>query len=101
MESVLLTAVIEARECQAVYMADIPGAFMQGDQDEVIHMVLYGTLVTMLIECICTVLPPRKRTTSVVCPTYERLIQVSSSHNSILEEINAPIGNVGFCHQSF
>ena len=51
MESVLLTAVIEAQECQAVYMADIPGAFMQGDQDEVIHMVLHSTLATMLVEC--------------------------------------------------
>ena len=24
---------------------------MQGDQDEVIHMVLHGTLAMMLIEC--------------------------------------------------
>ena len=51
MDSVLLTAVIEAQECRAVYMADIPGVSMQWDQDEVIHMVLHGTLATMLIEC--------------------------------------------------
>ena len=51
MESVLLTAVIEAHECRAVYTADIPGAFMQGDQDEVIHMVLHGRLAMMLVEC--------------------------------------------------
>ena len=50
-ESVLLTAVIEAQEHHTVYMANIPGAFMQRDQDEVIHMVLCGPLATMLIEC--------------------------------------------------
>ena len=50
-ESVLLTAMIEAQEHQAVYITNIPGAFMQGDQDEVIHMVLCGALVTMLVEC--------------------------------------------------
>ena len=51
MESVLLTAVIEAREHHTVYTADIPRVFMQGDQDEVIHMVLHGPLATMWIEC--------------------------------------------------
>ena len=51
MESVLLTAVIEARQHCTVYTADIPGVLMQGDQDEVIHMVLRGPLATMLIEC--------------------------------------------------
>ena len=50
-ESVLLTAMIEAQEHRAVYTADIPGAFMQGDQDDVIHMVLHSTLATMLLEC--------------------------------------------------
>ena len=40
MESVLLTTVIEAREHHTVYTANIPGAYMQGDQDEVIHMIL-------------------------------------------------------------
>ena len=50
-ESVLLTTVIEAQEHHTANTADIPGAFMQGDQDEVIHMVLHGQLATMLIEC--------------------------------------------------
>ena len=51
MESVLLTAVIEARVHHTVYTANISGTFMQGDQDEVIHMILHGLLATMLIEC--------------------------------------------------
>ena len=42
---------IEAQEHRAVYTANIPGAFMQGDQDEVIHMVLCSTPATMLVEC--------------------------------------------------
>ena len=50
MESVLLTAVIEAQEHCMVYTADIPGAIMQGDQEEVIHMVLCSPLAMMLIE---------------------------------------------------
>ena len=51
MESVLFIAVIDGQDHHTVYTADIPGAFMQGDQDEVIHLVLHGPLVMMLIEC--------------------------------------------------
>ena len=45
-ECVFLTAVIEAKERRTVYTTDIPGAFMQGDQDEVIHMVLRSLLAS-------------------------------------------------------
>ena len=41
-ESVLLTAVMEVHEGHTVYTADILRAFMQGEQDEFIHMVLWG-----------------------------------------------------------
>ena len=51
MESVLLTTVIEAQEHHTVYTANISATFMQGDHDEVIHMILHGPLATMLIEC--------------------------------------------------
>ena len=30
---------------------DIPGAFMQGDQDETVHMKLEGTLAELLARC--------------------------------------------------
>ena len=37
-ESVLLTSVIEAKEHQHVISTAIPGASMQGDQEETVHM---------------------------------------------------------------
>ena len=51
MELDLLTVVIEAQQRRPVYTANIPGASMQVVQDEVIHMVLCGTLTMMLVEC--------------------------------------------------
>ena len=50
-ESVLLSCVIDAKERCDVATVDIPGAFMQGDQDETIHMRLEGTLAELLIKC--------------------------------------------------
>ena len=50
-ESVLLSCVIDAKEQRDVATVDIPGAFMQGDQDETIHMRLEGTLAELLTKC--------------------------------------------------
>ena len=50
-EAVLLTSVIDAKERREVMTLDIPGAFMQGDQDETIHMKLEGTLAELLAKC--------------------------------------------------
>ena len=50
-ESVLLNCVIDAKECRDVATVDIPGAFMQGDQDETMHMRLEGTLAELLTKC--------------------------------------------------
>jgi Reverse transcriptase (RNA-dependent DNA polymerase) len=49
-ESILLTAVIDAKEGRYVATADIPGAFMQADMDEVVHMRLEGTMVDLLLN---------------------------------------------------
>ena len=43
-ESVLLSCVIDAKEQRDMATVDIPGTFMQGDQDETVHMRLEGTL---------------------------------------------------------
>ena len=51
MESVLLSCVIDAKERCDVATVDIPGAFMQGDQDETVHMHLEGTLAELLTKC--------------------------------------------------
>ena len=47
-EAVLLTSIIDAKERREVMTVDIPGAFMQGDQDETVHMKLEGTLAELL-----------------------------------------------------
>ena len=50
-EAVLLTSIIDAKERREVMTVDIPGAFMQGDQDETVHMKLEGTLADLLARC--------------------------------------------------
>ena len=50
-ESVLLSCVIDAIEYRDVATVDIPSAFMQGDQDETVHMCLEGTLAELLTKC--------------------------------------------------
>ena len=50
-ESVLLSCVIDAKERRDVATVDIPGAFMQGDQDKTVHMRLEGTLAKLLTKC--------------------------------------------------
>ena len=50
-EAVLLTSVIDTKERREVMTVDIPGAFMQEDQDETIHMKLEGTLAELLAKC--------------------------------------------------
>jgi hypothetical protein len=49
-ESLMLSCVIDAKERRTVVTADIPGAFMQADMDEVIHMKLEGPLAKLLIR---------------------------------------------------
>ena len=46
-----LTSVIDAKERREVVTVDIPGAFMQGEQDKTIHMKLEGTLAELLAKC--------------------------------------------------
>ena len=38
LESVFLTSVIDAKEGRDVVLADIPGAFMQAEQDDIVHV---------------------------------------------------------------
>ena len=50
-KSVLLSCVIDAKEQRNVARVDIPVAFMQGDQDETVHIHLEGTLAELLTKC--------------------------------------------------
>ena len=56
-ESLFLSATMDAKERRDVATADIPGAFMQADIDEVIHIRLEGPLAKLLVkvnENLCT-----------------------------------------------
>ena len=47
----LLSCIIDAKERRDVATVDILGTFMQGDQDETVHMRLEGTLAELLTKC--------------------------------------------------
>jgi hypothetical protein len=44
----MLSSIINAKEEHAVVTADISGAFMQGDLDEILHIKLKGPLARLL-----------------------------------------------------
>ncbi|KAG7345085.1 reverse transcriptase RNA-dependent DNA polymerase [Nitzschia inconspicua] len=48
-EALLLSCVINAYERRCVLTCDIPGAFMQADMDELLHLKLDGTILEILL----------------------------------------------------
>jgi hypothetical protein len=49
-ESLFLTAVIDAKEHRDIVTCDIPGAFLNPDINEVLHMCIDGPMAEMLVE---------------------------------------------------
>ena len=49
-ESVFLTSVIDAKEERDVATVDVPGAFMQADMEDTVHMKLEGTMAELLMK---------------------------------------------------
>jgi hypothetical protein len=49
-ESLMLSCVIDAKEKRDVATVDIPGAFMQANMDELVHMRLEGTIAELLVK---------------------------------------------------
>ena len=49
-EALMLSCVIDAKEERDVATVDIPGAFMQADMDELVHMRLEGTMAELLVR---------------------------------------------------
>ena len=49
-EAVFLTAVVDAWENRKVAVLDVPGAFIQVDMDEVVHVRFHGEMVDKLLE---------------------------------------------------
>ena len=50
LESVFLTSLIDAKERRKVVTVDVPGAFMQSDMDEVVHMRIDGDAAKLLLQ---------------------------------------------------
>ena len=104
-ESVLLSCVIDAKEQRDVATVDIPGAFMQGDQDETVHMRLEGTLAELLTKC-----DPKLYRQYVVTENnrpvlYVELIKalygtLRARCFDFLAQINVQTRRMGFHHQS-
>ena len=46
----MLSCVIDALERRDTATVDIPGAFMQADMDEMVHMRLEGTMAELLVK---------------------------------------------------
>ena len=49
-ESLFLTCIVDAMEKRHVITCDIPGAFMQAEMDEVVHVKLDGELAELLVK---------------------------------------------------
>ena len=49
-ESVLLSCTIDAKEKRDVATVDIPGAFMQADMDEIVHLKMQGQMAELLVK---------------------------------------------------
>ena len=49
-EAVFLTAIVDAWENHKVAVLDVPGAFMQVDMDEMVHVQFQGEMVDKLLE---------------------------------------------------
>lgn len=49
-EAVFLTAIVDAQEGRDVAIVDVPGAFMQADMDELVHVRFTGKMVDLLLE---------------------------------------------------
>jgi len=49
-EALLLTCVVDAIEARCVLICDIPGAFMQADIDEIVHLRLDGPILSALLR---------------------------------------------------
>jgi Reverse transcriptase (RNA-dependent DNA polymerase) len=49
-EAVFITCVIDAHEGRDGATVDLPGAFMQADMDELVHMKLEGTMAELLVK---------------------------------------------------
>jgi hypothetical protein len=70
-EALMISCVIDAKEKRDVATADIPGAFLQADMDELVYMKLDGVMVDILME-----LDPKKYGPHVVTHHGKKTVYV-------------------------
>jgi hypothetical protein len=75
-ELVMLSCVIDAKEGRDVATVDIPGAFMQADMDELVHMNLEGKMAKLLVK-----LEPK---------LYHKYIQIEKGKQLLYIELKKP-----------
>ena len=71
-ESLFLSCMIDAMEKRNVVTLDIPGAFMQADIDELIHVKLVGELADLLIK---------------VDPSYSKFVTYENGKRSFTQNL--------------
>mmetsp|Transcript_13155 Transcript_13155/g.17318 ORF Transcript_13155/g.17318 Transcript_13155/m.17318 type:complete len:119 (-) Transcript_13155:166-522(-) len=72
-ESLFLTSIIDAMEGRKVVTLDIPGAFMQADIDELIHVKLEGELADLLVQA---------------DPSYAKFVTYENNKKAIYTELD-------------
>jgi len=50
LEAMMMSCAIDAREGRHVAVTDIPGAFLQADMEEDVHMLLEGTIAKLIVK---------------------------------------------------
>jgi hypothetical protein len=70
----MLTSIIEASEKRDIATVDIPGAFLQADMDEIVHMKITGTMVEILVQ-----LQPSK---------YKKFVLMENEKNVLYVQLN-------------
>jgi hypothetical protein len=70
-EALMLSCVIDAKEGRDVATANVPGAFMQVEMDEVVHVRLEGVMVDLLTE-----LDPKKYEPCVITQNEKKVLYV-------------------------
>jgi hypothetical protein len=73
-ESVMLTSIIEASKKRDIATVDVPGAFLQADMDEIVHMKITGTMVDILVK-----LQPSK---------YKKFVLMENEKNVLYVQLN-------------
>ena len=72
-EALFITCIIDALEGREVMTCDIPGAFMQSEMDELVHMKLEGEIALLLIR---------------LDPTYKQFLSYHRGKPVIYTELN-------------